>query len=70
MVSTLCERWYFDLVGEKHNSWIWQVCDEHGNVMKTSTVQFPYYLDCFADAKRSGFECTPHFRPLKLMRRK
>lgn len=60
--SPTMHKWYFDLLGEKQDVWMWRVVDEHGTLVKMSTRTFRYYLDCVQNAKRAGYFGRPHFR--------
>jgi hypothetical protein len=56
-------KFYFDLLGDKQDVWIWRKVDQDGVLVDMSKNTFSYYLDCVADASLHGYDGNPSFRP-------
>ncbi len=60
------DKWFFDLIGPRQDTWVWRREAEDGTLVGMSHEEFKYYLDCVADAEKHGYTGPPSFRSSRL----
>ena len=59
--SAVVETTDYFVFYREESRWVWKRVDQDGNVVKSCEEQFPFYLDCVADARPHGFNGRPLF---------